>query len=137
MRGASAAKGLKYPKPETRATTKAKRDRAEAAHIAEIRRQVFERDESCRICGSRMYGEMHEVAPRSKTRGMPLDQRFCLENCVRLCSTCHREVTEHLLSCAIVSLAANGIWHFVWWHTGSDTLQSIQPLEMRDQWRAW
>lgn len=96
MRGASAAKSLKFAKPPKRATEKAKRDKARAAHILAIRRQVFARDAGCRICGG-PGDEMHEIVSRAKTRGLPNEQRWNLENCVRLCARCHREVTEHRL----------------------------------------
>jgi 5-methylcytosine-specific restriction endonuclease McrA len=38
---------------------------------------------------------MHEIVPRSKTRGLPPEERFNLKNCIRLSRSCHRAVTEH------------------------------------------
>jgi hypothetical protein len=99
MRGASAAKGLKFAKPEKRATTKAKRDKARAAHIAEIRRQVFARDKFCRIC-YRLSQDMHEIVPRSKTRGLSNEIRFSLANCIGVCRECHERITRHQYECS-------------------------------------
>lgn len=39
--------------------------------------------------------QMHEDPPRSKTRGLPMYERFNPRVCGRLCVACHKDVTEH------------------------------------------
>lgn len=67
-----------------------------AAHIAKVRAEVFQRDPCCRVSGlkSDAFDEMHEDPPRSKTRGLPIEQRFNTKICIRLNATIHRLVTE-------------------------------------------
>lgn len=82
----------------SRKERKAKRDRDEAAVIARVRARVFELDRACICgrCGASSFDEMHEVVPRSKTRGLPPEQRFFVANCVRLSRACHAAVTGEL-----------------------------------------
>lgn len=58
----------------------------------------------CAIClrPGRETDEMHEVIPRSKTRGLPPEQRFNRRNCVRLHRFCHQSVTTNTVKMAFV-----------------------------------
>ena len=68
------------------------------AVIAAVRAVVVERDGGrCRICKKRVgeFGEMHEMAARSKTRGREPEERWNTRVCLLLCHQCHGDVTEH------------------------------------------
>lgn len=82
------------------------RDRhaAQAAVIRVVRPEVFRADPVCVVClgPARDTDEMNEVVPRSKTRGLPPDQRFHRKNCVRVHRACHRLVTEHRVDLAFL-----------------------------------
>lgn len=88
-------------KGETRAERKKVAHAAEAAVIAATRAQVFDRDKACRACcGSRrcfLDDQMDEIVPRSKTRGLPPEERFNTRNCIRYCAWCHQDKTENRL----------------------------------------
>lgn len=105
---------LALPKPEPRARIKARRDAKEAAIIGETHTIVFIRDSSCRACrGARnswLSDQMHEIVPRSQTRGLDPADRFNSKNCVRVCAKCHQDITEHRLRVVPVSWrrGANG-----------------------------
>lgn len=82
-------------------------DAEEARHIKVVRRAVWRRSLNCELCGdtehqTRLSGaikwshEMHEDPPRSKTRGLPLEQRFSLKVCCRACPPCHWKQTENI-----------------------------------------
>lgn len=74
------------------------------AVIAETRELVFTLDLVCGVCGGHPRGtdEMHEVIPRSQTRGMAPIMRFNRRICVRLHRDCHHQVTEHLVELAFL-----------------------------------
>ena len=63
---------------------------------------------------------MHEIVPRSKTRGLPPEQRFSTANCVRLSQKCHHMVTgelghgKRLKIDADAALGANGPVMLTW-----------------------
>lgn len=96
-----------FPKPEPRRSVKRRQDAEEAAHIKAVREELFARESRCFFCGETQfqtalrffrkgYGspsahEMHETVYRSKTRGLPLAERFNQTICVRACPTCHRK----------------------------------------------
>jgi len=89
---------------ETHAEANARADRIEAAVITAVHDWIWAQRPWCQLCaGSRrdecagFPDEMHEDPPRSKTRGLPPEQRFNLIICGRLCKACHRDVTEHRL----------------------------------------
>lgn len=88
-------------KPRSRAAEKRERDAHEAAVIGEVRAQVFARDRACRACGGTrrnfLPDQMDEMVPRSKTRGLPPEERFSTRNCIRYCALCHQDKTEHRL----------------------------------------
>ena len=85
---------LKFPKGPTRASLKRKKKRTHAQHVAEIRRQVFERERGmCRCCGVRPAESMHEIRPRS------LGGKVSLENSIAVCGDgvrgCHGRLQRH------------------------------------------
>jgi hypothetical protein len=87
----------RQPQP-SRKQEKAKKDRTEAEVKTDVRAAVFALDPQC-ICGQcrpRDTDEMHELVPRSKTRGLPPAERFNTRNCVRLSRSCHARVTGEL-----------------------------------------
>ena len=106
---------LMFPKPVKRKSVKAKLKKQNAKWIKGVRAEVFERDGSrCRSClyrrehGGERYPwwrmedqyrlEMHEIVFRSKTGGQPIEQRINTENCVVLCSGCHRALHDSKIS---------------------------------------
>jgi hypothetical protein len=96
--------------------------KALAVHIAAVRAQVFDRDPCCRVSGlkSDLFDEMHEDPPRSKTRGMPKEDRFNLMVCIRLNRDIHRLVTEKKIRLVKVdpALGFNGPIHAI--YVGTD-----------------
>jgi 5-methylcytosine-specific restriction endonuclease McrA len=70
----------------------------------------MQRDTCCRVCGRTDSAEMHELTPRSLLRGQPPETIYTLQNCLRLCSRCHGQVTRHEVTLQPVSAAhgANG-----------------------------
>lgn len=87
---------------ETRKQQKAKESRTEKAWIKQVREKVFHDRPNCQICHGARWEEcgglpdqLHEDPPRSKTRGLPMQERFNPRVCGRLCAACHRDVTEH------------------------------------------
>lgn len=113
-RSASAATALRFAKGPTRASAKRQKQQRQSTVVADVRGQVFTRDKACRACNGlrKRYrfgfidDEMHEIVPRSKTRGMEPEQRFNTQNCIRLCHWCHNDVTEKRLH--IVALSVMG-----------------------------
>lgn len=93
------------PGPKARSRISVNRHKAEKAAkrktqrevIALVRDEVFQQDRVCAVCRKpgKADDEMHEIVPRSKTRGLEPEQRFNVGNCIRLHSACHRAVTEH------------------------------------------
>lgn len=96
--------GLPFGKPPSRAGARAEKRREHNAVVSETRALVFELDRVCAVCGGwpRASDEMHEVIPRSQTRGQPIIMRFNRGNCVRLHRDCHRQVTEHSVELAFL-----------------------------------
>lgn len=100
-----------FPKPLKRKTRKRKAKASEAAHVQSVRAELFAREFRCFYCGEteietalrffrKGYGspphhEMHETVARSKTRGLPVEERFNQKICVRACPTCHRQHGHH------------------------------------------
>lgn len=87
------------PKHEPAAVVKNREAAHQRAVIGAVRKLVFARDPHCRACQGRRHGrfkddEMHEIVPRSATRGLPPEERFNTANCLRLCHLCHQDVTE-------------------------------------------
>src|SRR5687767_3689487 len=80
----------------TRKQKKAEKRKAQSQVIADVRPKVFELDQAC-ICGkckpSVRFDEMHEIVSRAKTRGLHPEERFNIQNCVRLSRKCHAMVT--------------------------------------------
>lgn len=102
---------MRFPKPERRKTQKAREKRDRNALIASVRRDVMQRDSSCRVCGQHPVTglEMHEMTSRSQLAGRPSGEVFNTVNCIALCRDCHRDVTEKRLDLVPVSdrLGAN------------------------------
>jgi hypothetical protein len=86
----------RFPKGNHKREKRQKRQQARE-WIGVVRELVFRLDPRCVVCGGAPTAndEMHEIVPRSKTRGLPPEQRFNRGNCVRLHGHCHREVTEN------------------------------------------
>lgn len=85
----------RFPKGNHKREKRQKRKQA-GEWIGVVRELVFRLDPCCAVCkgAARHDDEMHEIVPRSKTRGLPPEQRFNRANCVRLHRGCHRDVTE-------------------------------------------
>lgn len=88
----------------TRKQTHARERRKQAAWIQQVREKVFHDRPTCQICHGARWAEcmglpdqLHEDPPRSKTRGLPMYERFNPRVCGRLCAACHKDVTEHRL----------------------------------------
>jgi 5-methylcytosine-specific restriction endonuclease McrA len=104
---------LRFAKPEPRKAQKEREKADRNAHIASVRRDVMQRDTRCRVCmKSSLTGplEMHEIVPRSRLGGKKPHEIFNTQNCIALCSYCHRDVTENRIDLvpASESLGANG-----------------------------
>lgn len=90
---------------ETSKHRKAKERKDQAAWIKRVREKVFQDRPNCQICHGARWDEclglpdqLHEDPPRSKTRGLPMQERFNPRVCGRLCAACHKDVTEHRLT---------------------------------------
>lgn len=107
-------------KPTARSEEKAERHAHEVAVIKATREKVFARDRRCRACDGRrrnfLDDQMDEVVPRSKTRGLPPEERFNTRNCIRYCALCHQDKTEHRMRAEFVDpvLGADGEVRHVW-----------------------
>ena len=101
---------MTFPKPERRKTTKARKDRHEAAVIAKVRADVAERDGRCRI-GWPLRPEDQTVAmfdvmgcdgpsqwchlppkTRAQTRNMPPEQRHSTAWTIQACQRHHDRI---------------------------------------------
>lgn len=103
-------------KGPTREKTKRAARQTQADVIREVREQVFERDKRC-LCGACEpvdTDEMHEIVPRSKTRGLHPRRRFNKRNCVRLSRRCHADVTHHVLALEVFDLRGAQSKVLVW-----------------------
>lgn len=96
------------PKGPTRREIKDKKIAAESERKRLIHAQVWERSpEHCETCGDteaqtatqspKRTHEMNELLPRSATKGMPPEDRFRLEICIRQCQPCHQLFHAELL----------------------------------------
>ncbi|MGE0446814.1 MAG: hypothetical protein AB7P99_16430 [Vicinamibacterales bacterium] len=101
LRGASGHPGLALAKGPTRAQRAADDKAAEVAQIRLTYRYVSLRDTrwgGCRRCQGLLCGnrnlQMNEWPPRSKTRGLPPQERFNAIVCHMLGERCHQDVTE-------------------------------------------
>lgn len=67
------------------------------AVVEAVRAEVFQLDTVCVLCGGppQATDEMHEFVMRSKTRGLPPEQRFNRRICGRTHRGCHRQFHEH------------------------------------------
>lgn len=89
---------------ETRDEQQAREHRLEVAVIHAVHEWIWHQRPYCQLChGMRQHeclgpDEMHEDPPRSKTRGLPPEQRFNLLVCGRLCQACHSDVTHRRLT---------------------------------------
>lgn len=91
------------PKPEPRARTKRRKDRYEDAVARKVRDLVSDRDGYCRLArtaydaslrtlvgGCSGPSEWAHLLRRSKTRGMPAEDRHSSETSVMLCNRHHQ-----------------------------------------------
>ncbi len=104
---ASRCPDLAFPKGATSDERTAEDARAEAKHIAKVRRKVFALTSRCELCGDNEYEtalkspiathQLHEDPSRAKTRGLPLEQRFSIYICGRVCAECHDLATRNVI----------------------------------------
>lgn len=79
---------MKFPKPEPRHKTNARKDRAEAKVMRNVRDAAVERAKlSCEQCGkwTGTWGHAHHIVPRSR------GGKWVIENIAYLCAGCHAE----------------------------------------------
>lgn len=130
--------GLPFRKPAPRdkrvraSTTRHRREKrtkreVENAIKSETRALVFHLDPRCVVCFCEpsVDDEMHEVVPRSKTRGQPPECRFNRRICCRLCRQCHQSVTGNRIAMALVD------WR------GMDGALAFQLMFQRSARKAW
>ena len=89
-----------FPKPRPRRLVKKDQKAHRKAVIRAVRDVVRHRDPTCRVCGTVPTAgrlEMHEIRSRAQLRGKAPEEIFSTTNCLMLCSTHHREVTERRL----------------------------------------
>ena len=87
-----------FPKPRPQRLVRKDKKAHRKAVIGAVRDTVRQRDPRCRVCDQMPVTgrlEMHEIKSRARLRGHDPEEIFCTENCLMLCSTCHREVTAH------------------------------------------
>ena len=107
--------GLPFKKPaprekRVRASTRRHRKERTAKRATEnevkavTRALVFRLDPRCVVClgPPSADDEMHEVIPRSKTRGRPPEERFNRQVCCRLCPSDHARVTANGITMAFL-----------------------------------
>lgn len=90
-------KGLPYPKPERRATTKRRRQRKERAVVGTVREQCVDRDGYCRLqgverfppCRGRSEWAHFGEHKRFKTRGMAPEDRHKRDASLMMCDGHH------------------------------------------------
>jgi 5-methylcytosine-specific restriction endonuclease McrA len=97
-----------HPKPAKRSTVKARLRTQHAKAVAEVRRQVFERDRY--VCRRPHYvavpaTDMHEIVFRSQ------GGEQVTENCIALCHRCHMQI--HARRLWIIGTDANSPLQFV------------------------
>jgi hypothetical protein len=91
-----------FGKGSTKKVVKSAKQDAHRTVVAAVRAEVFRLDTRCVVCLGPPTPDdaMHEVRPRSKTRGLPPAQRFNRQNCVRVHDgpgrSCHRWLTGDL-----------------------------------------
>jgi 5-methylcytosine-specific restriction endonuclease McrA len=115
---------LAFPKGASRGRVRRDARHARAQLIRAVRLRVMQRDTACRACGRTDRPEMHELVSRALRRGQPPETIFTLQNCLRLCSTCHRKVTRHEI--ALVPASDR---------LGADGPVEVQPT-LVSRWRA-
>jgi hypothetical protein len=107
-RNASNYAGLELAKGPTRAEEKRRAHAHKVEVIATARAAVWVRSRDyCEVCSDteaetarkwhKAVHEMHEVKSRAQMRGRPVEEIFCLENCIRVCGFCHDLLTRNVL----------------------------------------
>lgn len=80
--------GTACPKPEPRKRTKARKQRAEAKVVRDVRETIVSRDKgSCRVCG-RVGTEAHHIKKRSQ------GGKWTTENIILVCLPCHQFIHD-------------------------------------------
>ena len=102
---------LAIPKGKTRKQQKAKRQRENRDHVAEVRSYVFEREWGvCRCCRIRKAESMHELKPKS------LRGKVSRTNSVAVCGSgttgCHGYLQAHKIDWTGDKAGAEGILSF-------------------------
>ena len=98
---------LGIPKGKTSDEKYAEEHAAEVKQIRKTREKVGKRTDHCEYCGDseaetamkhpKSTHEMNEDPPRSKTRGLPPEQRFNVYVCGRACAPCHQLITDNVI----------------------------------------
>ena len=96
---------MAQPIGELKSEQKVREHNYERRVKAEVREEVWRRSMRgtiggyCDACGksflSALDGHLHEDPPRSKTRGLPVEERFNLRVCSRVHPDCHEKLTRH------------------------------------------
>lgn len=131
--------GVACPKPEARETTKARKDRAEAAIKKAVRAACVERDGYCRfmapiddkfdittalsVCdGPSEWAHWGEFT-RAKTRGMAASDRHRVDGSLMLCKRHHDHLDgrrlPRLIITALTDIGTNGPLRFAFRQKGS------------------
>lgn len=95
---------LAFPKGPTRKTLNARKKRTDRAVLAQVRREVFARDLTCRLalvddmpeCFGRL--ELAHLTRRSATRGMAPARRHRVSEAIVLCALHHAMEERHQLT---------------------------------------
>ena len=130
--------GLLWPKPTSKRIERRREKQRRADLIAAVRREVVVRDAGrCRACqclltGFSGGGEMHELRSRALMRGKPPEEIFNTNNCLMLCSECHRNITNHVadLIPEDADLGADGAMVL---QGRDDTLGADRSVEFRER----
>ena len=94
---------LRFPKPERRATRKARQKRDLKALRASVRRDVFTRDLLCRACGQCAPEHLHHIQYSSQ------GGEESTNNTCGVCAKCHADIHARKINLEpLTDLGANG-----------------------------
>lgn len=138
----SHSKGIGFPKPTPRRIERQRKRRAETAWVALVRKYVVLRDMGCRSChelgispdNAGIELQMHEMVYRSKTRGLPIEDRVNTKNCILLCQFCHTAVHDKRLSIHIADTlrGANGKLIFKLWQRNDGQGEGLSGMRKEE-----
>ena len=100
---------LRFPKPERRATRKARQKRELEALRASVRRDVFIRDSTCRACGKCAPEHLHHIRYRSQ------GGEDSTNNTCGVCAKCHADIHASKIALQpVTDRGANGAIDVQW-----------------------